>query len=538
MKLMIVDDEKSVVDTLSLAIPWEEIGIQEIYRAYSGAAALEILSKHIVDIIITDIRMPEVSGIDLIKEIKQRKLKTKCILLSGYAEFEYAQEAIRNETFAYLLKPVRYEELFETVGSLIKELNTEWETVASTDRAMQALSDNIPLLRWDLLKHLLRYSVQDISLLENKLKLYSVPFTPEDDCAVLIIRLDEGFRGYDSLQDSVLEFSIGNIAEENFQNEFHIWRSKDDYGYIVFLVKARREEANVSREAQGNIFESAVEQMQNHIKSYLKGKVTVIISPWGQFPEQLPAMYQSCINSLHQRVGAESDFFLSVRADEIQEIPALKSLYDPPYMFQLLEVSNWAEIDKRISAIFNELSRFADSSEHVMEVYALFFNAFAYSAHRNGKLLSDLLGEEYKPINQRFMSASQLHKWVLYAVQHIREVNAHEIKGKWTDIVTKVQLYIKKNLSEDVSLQSLSERVYLHPVYLSKIYKIETGEGLSDYILRIKMEHAANQLISDRDCRIYEVALSVGFQNSSYFIKVFKNQLGITPSEYRKVYFH
>lgn len=166
----------------------------------------------------------------------------------------------------------------------------------------------------------------------------------------------------------------------------------------------------------------------------------------------------------------------------------------------------------------------------------MFFGAFALFAHRNGKLLFDLLGDPYKSGNQPFMSAEQLRKWVIYAVQKLKEENAREIKGKWADTVAQVQAYIKKNLSEDISLQSLSEQVFLHPVYLSKIYKTETGEGLTDYILRIKMEHAAKLLLSDRDCKVYEVAEKTGFQNPSYFIKVFRNQFGMTPLEYRKAY--
>lgn len=536
MKLMIVDDEKSVVDTLALAIPWEEVGIRQVFRAYSGAEAWSIIDKQVVDIVITDIQMPVISGIELIRELRRRKHRTKCILLSGFAEFEYAQEAIRNETHAYLLKPVRYEELLEIVRSLVQELIAEWEAIASSERAIQALRNNVPMLRWELLRNILTSSIQDISALQDELRLYGIPFKPGDDCVALIIRLDEGFRGYGSLHDSVLEFSIGNIAEENFQNNFHIWQTKDDYGFIVFLAKVRREKTGAFPEGCDKIFESAAEHMQNHITTYLKGKVTVIISPWGRFPEQLPSMYRSCITTLQKQVGSGSDFFLSAQKEETQEIHAFKTLHEPPYVFRLLEVGDWAEVDKRISAIFAELSQYPDSAEHVMEVYSMFFGAFAFLAHRNGKLLFDLLGDPYKSGNQPFMSAEQLRKWVLYAVQKLKEENAREIKGRWSDIVVQVQAYIRKNLSEDISLQSLSEQVFLHPVYLSKIYKTETGEGLSDYILRIKMEHAARLLLSDRDCKVYEVAEKTGFQNPSYFIKVFRNQFGMTPLEYRKAY--
>jgi len=130
-----------------------------------------------------------------------------------------------------------------------------------------------------------------------------------------------------------------------------------------------------------------------------------------------------------------------------------------------------------------------------------------------------------------------LKKWVIRAMQYLKDDATVVNKGTWSNIVGQVQSYIRSNLSEDISLQSLSERVYLHPVYLSKLYKVETGEGLSDYISNIKMEHASELLLSDRDLKIYEVAIMVGFQNSSYFSRVFKNRFGMTPLEFRKIFY-
>ncbi|THF76677.1 helix-turn-helix transcriptional regulator [Cohnella fermenti] len=102
------------------------------------------------------------------------------------------------------------------------------------------------------------------------------------------------------------------------------------------------------------------------------------------------------------------------------------------------------------------------------------------------------------------------------------------------DIVGAVQAYVRNHLGEDVSLASLSEQVYLHPVYLSKFYKEKTGEGLSDYILRIKMEYAAKLLLFEKDCRIYEIAGRIGFRNQSYFSSVFRKWFGMTPQDYRQ----
>lgn len=214
--------------------------------------------------------------------------------------------------------------------------------------------------------------------------------------------------------------------------------------------------------------------------------------------------------------------------------PVLKTLYERPYLFQLAEAGNWDEMERRIRTVFQELSRYAHSAEHRMEVYAVFYGAFSHSAHLSGRLLFDVLGEEHSPGLWLHLSVEQLQRWVQHAAQLLKETPDRDQERCWDEIVRQVQIYVQRHLSEDVSLQTLADRVYLHPVYLSKLYRARTGERLIDYIVRIKMEHAAEQLIRRRSCKIYEAARMVGYYSSSYFCKTFKNHFGVTPAEYRK----
>ncbi|MFC4600779.1 helix-turn-helix transcriptional regulator [Cohnella hongkongensis] len=209
------------------------------------------------------------------------------------------------------------------------------------------------------------------------------------------------------------------------------------------------------------------------------------------------------------------------------------TLYERPYLFQLMEAGNWGEMDKRMESVFRELSRFAHSAEHRMEVYGMFYSAFSHFAHRSGRLLLDVLGEELSPGCFPYVSAEQLQRWVLHAAQLLKEEPDRDQERCWDEIVSQVQTYVQEHLSEDVSLQTLADLVYLHPVYLSRLYRARTGERLIDYIIRIKMEHAAVRL-KQGGGKIYEVARMVGYFSTSYFCKTFKKQFGCTPMEYRK----
>jgi two-component system response regulator YesN len=151
-------------------------------------------------------------------------------------------------------------------------------------------------------------------------------------------------------------------------------------------------------------------------------------------------------------------------------------------------------------------------------------------------LQAELLKRMLIAPHQEVCLLEELHTIYRSALTMLRQYEASRSESLTSThtLVERVQAYIRNHLSEDISLQSLSEQVYLHPVYLSAMYKSRTGEGLSEYMMRIKMEHASKLLLSDSSSKIYEVARETGYRNSSYFSKVFKDRFGLTPLEYRK----
>ena len=130
-QVLIVDDEPAVLEGLAYTMPWEELEVEQVHQASSAAEALKLLNRHHVDIVITDIRMPGMSGLELIQEIRRSWSGVRCIILSGHGEFEYAREAIRMETTDYLLKPIEADELTETVRSVQDKLRAEWEQIGA-----------------------------------------------------------------------------------------------------------------------------------------------------------------------------------------------------------------------------------------------------------------------------------------------------------------------------------------------------------------------------------------------------------------------
>ena len=536
IQLLIVDDEAHVVDRLQSTINWASIGIEQVFKAYSGKEALELLEQMSIDIVITDIQMPGISGLQLIAEINRRWAKTKCILLSGYSDFNYAKEAILQGSEDYLLKPVTEQALLATVSRVMEKLQKEWETVISTQRLTYTLKENLPLLRGNLLNDLLQgHKISEHSLRE-KMHILELPDYHEHACVLMMVRLESDFLEYDTGHLSLMEYAISNMADELFAEKFDSWHTKDAHDYLVFVMKHKQETPEKEDAAW---LERTASVLQSAVKNYLKGKISILLSSWGEFPAEMNALYNSSLSAFRKRIGSEHELFMRLGDESVQtELSALQKLYEPPTLNHLLEAARWEDTEEKLSQIFDEMEvRFSESQEHLLEVYFSIASAFAYIAHKNGRQLHQLIGGDYDRMMEGipFRTVNQLREWSIRSLQRMKEDMDQERQDSRATLIKDIRSFIDQHLASDVSLQSIADHVYMHPVYISKIYKLETGENLSDYVNHARMDKAAYLLKSGQD-KIYEIATQLGYQRPHSFNHAFKKHYGMTPQEYRDQY--
>lgn len=534
-QLLIVDDEAHVVERLAGTIDWNKMEIEHVYKAFSAYEALTLLNQFSIDIVLTDIQMPGMSGLELIAEIGRTWEKTKCILLSGHSDFKYAKEAILHHTEDYLLKPVTEKDLLQTVERVIEKLKREWEVVISSQRIALTLQENLPMLRRNLLNDLLQGRKIPGNALQDKMQLLGLPKFYEEPFALMIVRLEEQFLEYDFQSLSLMEYAIGNMVEELFGTKFALWHSKDDHDYLVFVATSKQG-ARTLEDVQ--LFERTASQLQTAVKNYLRGRISILVSRWGIFPQDLPALYNSSISAFRKRIGSEQELFMRVADDLVKmEIESLQSLYEPPTLIHLLDAGRWPSIREKIELIFDELAlKWADSQEHLLEVYFAISSAYTYIAHKNGRQLSQLIGSDYDKLMDGipFRSVNQLKDWSLRTLNCLQNDMADETQNARHAVINEIRKFIDHNLMQDVSLQAIADHVFMHPVYVSKIYKLDTGDNLSDYVNRIRMDKAAYLLKNSQE-KIYEIAAKLGYQRPHSFNHAFKRHYGVTPQEYRSM---
>ncbi|MGF9710639.1 response regulator transcription factor [Paenibacillus naphthalenovorans] len=541
-QLLIVDDEASVVDSLADTLPWPEAGIGSVYKAYSGFEALDILKTNPIDIIMTDIRMPGMSGLELLEEVRRNWKKIKCILLSGHAEFEYAKQAIQHNTFDYLLKPISDEAILSKVKHAVDVVQREREESQSYQRVLKALEENLPKLRAELLNELLQGVKYSKQRLTEKLDLLKMSIAPDCPFALMLVRMEGQLSELDFYSLSLMEYAIGNMAEEICEGYFHLWPGKDVYGYLVFVVtvtdekQAELAQTENRRETVENQLQLMASQLQLSVSHYLKGTVSVLISKWGSFPDDMNRLYQDSLLSLRRRVGNQSGLLIYV-SDEMEQQPvhSLQRLYEPPLLIHLLESGNWDAAHEKLTGILDELHmKWADSAEHLIEVFFFVYASFSSFAHKNGRELAQMIGPVLSDAAglTACRSIAALENWMFQSFRRLQQCMENETRNNRENAVRKIQQFVQKHLVEDVSLQAIADHMYMHPVHVSRIYKLETGENISDYVLRLKMEMAAS-LLADNTLKNYEIALKLGYQNPNYFIKVFKKYYSLTPQEFR-----
>ncbi|MFI2856227.1 response regulator [Paenibacillus sp. JSM ZJ436] len=533
LQILLVDDEHYVVDDLTIAFPWEEFGIGKVHQAYSGVQAAQILQEHPVDILITDIAMPGMNGLELVGLVKEHHPHTKCILLTGFSDFEYAVEALKHGVLEYLVKPLDQSQLRATLHATVTKIHEELSMAASLDLAKLAFREHLPMLKDKLLSELVQGKKFRPDELADKMNHYQISIHEQEVVHLVLVRLEERFTNYGSDSQLLFEYAVINIAEEIFGDSFVVWQCRDPYEYLVFLLKYKEEGKGLCPEQVLKQLNNKADQLHYNVNEYLKGGISVVVSNPGLFTQDVRKMYEDAVYALKQQVGSRQGYLLSVGGRPQQaQVQPLRILYEPPTLIHLLETGQWEGYKERLARIQQEYDSWEGcSEEYFEEIRSLLLSSFHYIAHKNQKLLSDLVGYE-RMHKSSFRSMEQLMRWGEELAELLKDQLETDTQTNQQKIIQEISSFLDVSYA-NASLQTVADHVSLHPSYVSRLFKQVTGSSISDYIHKLKMERALAQL-RDSDAKVYEISEQLGYSNSQYFIKVFKDEFGMTPQDYRE----
>ncbi len=532
VNILLVDDESYVTESLALTIPWQELRIDKVHRAESVDAALELLQQHEIELVVTDIRMPDRDGLELLSELAQYWPGVRSLVLTGHSDFEYAQKAIRLNASDYILKPVDDDQFMASVGKAVEAIEQEWGKLDKYNRLAYRRQSELELLRDGLLSDMLLGRELGGRELLERLDSYEILLKPERQTRMVYMSTGSSLRGMEESEARLLEYALGNIAVELLGEHDPVWFGRTPHSGLILLWQNGDQPDSENRERLQVLTTSA--------ETYLKIQLTLYVSEPFLFPTELATAYRHVLRSAQHPVAASSSRIQWLQQDDgIQERPAMikymEPLYKPPTLIHLLESGQWNGARDKVLSVLDSLESLPLTHEHLYEVYLAVSNALVYMSHHHGHMLGESDAGSLDPFAAQHITGSldRLRSWCMNVLGRLEvQQNNTTTEPSRSRIVKQVQEIVSESLGQDVSVKSIADRVYLHPVYLSKIYKTETGEGLGDYIIRIRMEKAL-YMLKHTNRKIYEITAELGYQNPQYFSKLFKKHYGMTPNEFR-----
>lgn len=541
--ILLVDDETYVTESLELTIPWQKIGVKQVYRAASGQEALTILEMNEIDIVVTDIRMPGMTGLELIEKIMEGWPHIQCMLLTGYSDFEYARKAIQLQAFDYILKPVDDEEFIQCIVQTIETLKDEWEKADKYHTLLYQMKSDYAVLRSNLLHDILLGRHLPSKSLESKLSQYEIAFTVDHQASYILIQYGNPYDESDRNSMTLMEYAVGKIAEEVFSESMNVWYGKAPHDCLILMVQLKGEIEKELRQltdyklARQSLLESLMKSFCEEAGNYLKANLSLLVYGWFEFPSDIATSYRRGISSYYSSARYKSGEVIYIE-DQPQmvdmKINLNEFMYKPPTLIHLLESKQWDAAADQIKEVFIHLEKVSYSREHLYEVFLYITNAFMYTAHKQGQFINEIDHSSMDMLYNPYVvqSLDKLQAWSLQMLEKLRlELTVTDEYAK-SNLVRQVQELISEMHSQDISVKTIADKVYLHPVYLSKVYKVETGESLSNYIIRKRMEQA-HYLLKNSHKKIYEITEELGYQNPQYFSKIFRKYYGMTPQEFR-----
>jgi two-component system response regulator YesN len=535
-KLLVVDDEYNIRDGIVNAIPWHTCNAEVVGDAGSGIEALKKVEQFHPDIVITDIYMDDMDGLELAESLRQKYPSIKVIILSGYDEFEYAKKALQLKIFSYLLKPVLPEELMKVVREVIDEIQNEERLKKKIGMLEKEMKINRQMLRERILNDLVHGRIRRDNEFSERLLLAGIN-SDKGAYACLIFSMD-GY--YDLLETHGMEKvykmlqCIQEITGSIFEKGFDTWSYIDNMGNIIAVLGG----AAAGRSRNLSDVDTRIEKLKHVIKGTMDITLTVAVGGFYGDILEVPESYTEALKALDMRVWAGKDCVIYI--DDAYSISGDRFIYPEDRENAILAAINEDDdikIRSCVKAFFDFLRSRNYPKEHVrvalMELFAVIARKFMDNSVDIYKLYERNILDPYKALD-RFDTIDEINNWLIKIISgcvcELRKNRSISVKS----VINKARSYIEANYtSPDISLNSIAEHVYLNPAYFSKLYKKETGETYMEYLTSLRISRA-KALLRDTNIRVSDIGAAVGYLNSQYFATFFKKVTGKTPIEYRE----
>lgn len=510
-RLLIVDDESLIRNGLKNLIEWEIYGIEIIGEAEDGMKAYLSVKSQQPDLVLVDISMPNVSGLELIELCSQLDSPPKFIILSGYNHFQYVQKAIQLGAIDYLLKPVNQEELINTIISATKQLDR-------IHTHQQQFQESLLALRDDILRRLL-YNRIDSREFREKCQVINISL----HCS----HMRTGIIRPLNCEDKIIPLlSIIELCEEHCTRLCSCYLISDSNDNIGIIFK---DQLNTLSEED---YLNALSSCADAILSAFHIHVLYALGKEANNIKELPLSYSNCIAKIEKKM---------ILGNSVETQIAKTDTFTETDYFDFLKTLEAGDENQIRTAIHSFFSRHipqdTEEAVHILKYHLIELVTYVlhskYMVGFSGTDITNRKNKAFSIISKTDSIFLLEENLFLFFLSLTETFSSDTISENYSFLIQNVISYINDNYADDnLSLKTLASQLDVNAAYLGREFAQETGEYFNDYLNRIRTAKAIH-LLTTTTWKSGKIANSVGFSNASYFFTVFKKITGQSPGDYR-----
>lgn len=531
LQALIVDDEPTHIQGLIRHIPWTKLGYAIPLTAETGETAIPLLQDHRVDVLITDITMPGMNGIELAAEAKVIHPEIQILIISGYNEFEFAQDAIEVGAQGYVLKPLKLGEIERKLTSFRQTLENIKQINEQTLHLQTMVSDSRELLKETFVYELLEDDPVKQGMLDSWSYLLNLPSLTH---GILLIT-----ASLDSINDSVPDARSRLMLNSALQQSIAV--SLQNMGLSNLLTASIKPEgvaAILVNPTSDNrmVLDKQMAFVQDYMRNTYQVTVTVGISREGRRWDEIGQLYREVKYTVADARKGDHGLLVHVGRMERKAYEDLRQREIMlPSLLSLAEGDDPVRLMEEVSIAFEQMEANAHS--------------FAYIQSFSISLIGELSRKLWDDVEAvTYLSNRALHRLLECKTVHAVKSIVHEYIDtafgiarkertlQQHHLINRIASYIEDQLPVSITVKQLADMFHISAGHLSVLFKKETGQTISDFVKSLRMKKA-KALLQDPTIKIYEVSERIGFQTPAYFTYQFKKNEGCTPQEYRDRYY-
>jgi len=540
-KIAIIDDDRSVLEGMRAVIPWAELEAEWAGEAMNGEEGLKLIEQCQPDIVITDIYMPVLNGLDMLERVNKEKFQGKVIILSGYADFEYARKAIRLGILDYLNKPITVQTIREVLSRTISVLEEELEKKHRNEMLEEKLRQYEPFVEKEWIKSVASGSVAGGRPHDDASAVVPPSCRHWNDVRHAVIGIEmirtDRIVSLSSKDINLFRFAVSNMIYEIAKEEWPDSHYVELFGhYSAIILHSPDEPADI--DAACRFACRVVTSVRDYLQITLHAGIGTFKQGCADIAVSTEEAFQAIYSKASQPVqGIELYRYVKNRTHEGPSYPiAMRPIKFYQEMAEAVKFFQEPKARGVIDDYFEQWNDRTDISIHNLEMLGTeLWAIFGYALFEVGVPLDDIV--PLTEVNRELKSIAtldRLREWLYDKVRLICQYRSGGDNIKHRQVVEFITQYIHEHYSEPITILDLADKIHISRNYLSHIFKKAMGESFNSYVTRVRMEKAKEMILEGKHL-IYEIAERVGYKNVAYFSSSFKKYTGVNPTDLYKV---